>query len=126
MAIKIRREQELLRPGPEEPEQGRPWEHACDHFADDLRLAAAPRHPADCPAGREDEKHLQEERNGKFGWSHGGMSDLVDATPEPPGAVRGRKSIAASPALLSMTPRQPASGHSAPVQFEVNPYRTLI
>ncbi len=64
---RFRREQELLRPGREEPEQGRPDEHPRDHFADDLRLAAATRHPADRPAGRKDEEHLQKERNGKLG-----------------------------------------------------------
>ena len=64
---RFRREHELLSPGPEESEQGWPYEHARDHFADDLRLAAAPRHPADRPAGGEDEEHLQKERNGKLG-----------------------------------------------------------
>jgi len=56
-----------LRTGPEEPEQGRPYKHARDHLADDLRLTAAPRHPADRATGGQDKEHLQEERNGKFG-----------------------------------------------------------
>src|SRR5258708_4689856 len=53
-------------PGPEQARQGGPYKHACDHFADDLRLTAAPRHPADGPASRQDEEHVQEERNRKF------------------------------------------------------------
>src|SRR5882672_11678172 len=60
-------EQELLCPRPEQAKQRGPYKHARDHLADDLRLAAAPRHPADGPASRQDKEHLQEERDGKFG-----------------------------------------------------------
>src|SRR5712664_3995767 len=60
------RKSRVFRPVPQ-ARQGGPYKHACDHFADDLRLTAAPRHPADGPASRQDEEHLQEERNRKFG-----------------------------------------------------------